>query len=800
MNKKEESNPIEPSDSVEKIPAGLALSLLLLVAVGLCFHVYKKGEKAFKSTTVSEQKQIDIKVSGSGEEQLSKYKFVKSIWARDDDNAAGENKNKFLLWESIPVNSKVSEDNAKLSKNAEIIDVLSCDKEKKEDDWLPDKTNRINAWCSLIGTRSKMVDAKKKGEIIRQIVNQNDKIPVYEQVYDENGKPVYKKQVYDENGKPVYKNMVGNSKLFDLPPYDLWNGGIQEFPDDKISKDGSIISKNGEYTLSIYPSVQEGMFKFMSENNMIGVVFAYRPSNGDIYCMASAPGWTERENKEVPKRYRKIPGEKDLYEAAETYWDEFPKEGAHKQGNFSSYTPGSTMKPLTLLVYRDQKNDLNSLTIEVKEEDGDWKNRDSHYAKDVLEGDTIKAVHCAGKHTGIRNVTYGLGNSCNSFFAQLAEKLDFEKAKKTLEDMDFYVTVKSDEGRKHNRTIDNIQYLQSFFPFQKEMKKTRGNLENFIGEENLLVSPIDMAVWAALFGRLSLISDNDEDKKAKKNSKVYFPRIWLPADETKRNEGFQELLLTEDKPAENEHIAKLSKFVSTHKDAIADVGNIWRDAYSIYYDQKRMNVEKPFTAWSRWIDMAKTGTVEDRPDITHPKYKKCIKFKCLEENNGECLKFDKKCAESDDPPETRNQRTLSLYSEELDLAAYIVIENYGGSDGKKIHSPSNIKLAATSLKLTDLVAKALGKELVDPEKKNIQDTQLKILEERFEQKKSNVGQTPKKEILKKKGKGKVVKDKKKGTKSGTTKKVNGQNSPKPNKGKTKTPNKKAPQKSKSKKR
>jgi hypothetical protein len=397
------------------------------------------------------------------------------------------------------------------------------------------------------------------------------------------------------------------------------------------------------------------------------------------------------------------------------------------------------MKPLTLLIYRDQKIDLGTLTIEVKKEDEKWS-MDSHYAKDdtVLVGNdrkpkalNTKAIHCTGKsHFGTRDVIYGLGNSCNSFFAQLAEKLDFKKAKQTLEAMDFHVELykdKSTEGRKYNQIIDNIPYEQSVFPFQERMKYIKDNLENFIGEANLLVSPIDMAVWTALFGKLS------KDK----NSKVYFPRIWLPADETKRDKGYLAFLLTEKNPAENEHIAKLSDFVSTRKDAIAEVGKIWKDAYLKHY-RKDLNPETSgacrnspidchldgdgLTSWSQWIDMAKTGTVERRPDITDPRYKECIKFKCLEENNGECIKVDKnKCGEEYKPEKNRNQRTLSLYSEELDLAAYIVIENHGTTKGKdkhgrdlpKIHTPSKIKLDSTAMMLTKLVAKALGKELDD---------------------------------------------------------------------------------------
>ena len=569
---------------------------------------------------------------------VGKKNFVKSIWAREEKSDNGEGGKKLLLWKSV------SSFNAEFAKD---VETLSCEN-KKGDDWSEDKITKTNAWCSLIGSSSEANDAKNDQHLIRRVVNKNDEI---------------------EGGK-----YEGNKELFNPRSSSL---------DTKISE-------NGEYTISIYPSVQEGMFKFMSDNNMIGSVFAYRPSNGDIYCMASTPGWMERTE------------------------DNHLKDGAHVNKNLFSFTPGTTMLPLTLLVMQDQGIDVNTLKLRVGREDREWS-RDSHILK---TGE--RAIYCAGNHSAReQSASDGLGNSCNSFFAMSAEKLDLERTQKTLESMDFYVEKYKEEPTesfKQRNTIDKIYYNRSVFPFEETMTHSFRNVENFIGEGNLLVSPIDMAVLTALFGKLS--SD--------KNSKVYFPRIWLPADETKRKEGFPELLLTEKNPAENEHIAKLSDFVSTRKDSVAEVGRIWKRAYDEHYRNNnptwpaRRHLDGDgLKAWSSWIDMAKTGTVNQRPDITHPRYKECIKYECETKNdNGECVKYADKCERIYNLPKTRMQRMLSLYSEELDLAAYIVIENYRGA-----HVTSKIKLDSTSMMLTKLVAEALGKKL-DPEKQKIEDEQL----------------------------------------------------------------------------
>jgi len=699
------NNPIPPLNFVGFIPVLACLIMAGVTVFGL-FHIYSNGKEVFGSKLLeSEKRKLSTQVSVGGKLQISKYKFIKSIWARDEKPSEGENGQRFLLWESLRgLNAEISEK----------VEALSCEI-KKEESRSKDEKMKADAWCSLIGSTSQANDAKKNKDPIRQIVNKNDAI---------------EGQDYE-----------GDKELFELPPYDFWTG-IQPFPDNEISK-------NGEYTLSIYPSVQEQMLQFMQNNNMVGTVFAYRPSNGDIYCMVSTPGWTERE--------------KNPAKNGETR----PKKGAQMNKNLRSFTSGSTMKPITLFLLKDQGIDLDTLGFEVSKEDN-TSPKDSYFLKIQYEDEKKKklkedaeAVHCTGNHSGKKQSVYdGLGNSCNSFFAKSAELLDLEKAKKTLEDMDFYVEeyISDPDNTIYKRAIDKILYNQSELPLDvdpvnKTFRHSRRNVMNFVGEGNLMVSPIDMAVLTALFGKLS----KDE------NSRVYFPRIWLPADETKQKEGSPELLLTE-KNSENqfsetekkyiaeglnvyvsrekEHIMKLSDFVSTpqHKDSIKKTGEVWRTAFKSHYRNsnpswranKHLDEGSPLSDWSQWIDMAKTGTVGHRPDETHPDYVKCEKIKDGKAQR-RCFKNNKQNYSK------RTQRNLSLYSDELDLAAYIVIENYNYVHG----GISGIRLDSTSMILTHLVAEALGKELSnEPQKdengkekkskKEIEQEQWEIVKEHYD--------------------------------------------------------------------
>ena len=109
------NNPIRPFNFVGQIPRIICGIVAIVIAVGL-FHVYSNGKEAFDSTLAPERMRLDKQVSPKGDVQLSKYKFVKSIWARDEKPESGENKKKFLLWESLPgLNAEISKDVITLS-------------------------------------------------------------------------------------------------------------------------------------------------------------------------------------------------------------------------------------------------------------------------------------------------------------------------------------------------------------------------------------------------------------------------------------------------------------------------------------------------------------------------------------------------------------------------------------------------------------------------------------------------------------------------------------------------------------
>ena len=368
-----DKNPRPPVNLVVLIPRIFCVLLLIALIWGFA-HVYGNGRKAFNGTLEQEQRGVTKIVSVNGEEDISQKRFLKTIWAREPQK-------KFLLWESLPgLYAGIKKD--PINKKYEDLEILSCE-EKVAKGWSDDKTKKVNAWCSLIGIKKEALGARG---YIRRIVNKNDAIPARDEnnniKCDENDQPIY-----------VFKD-AGNKELFELPEYSFWEG-IKPFPDTKISK-------NGEYTLSIYPSVQEGMSKFMSDNNMIGVVFAYRPSNGDIYCMASTPGWTEREE---------IPGQANIPRSQRKTR---PKKGSEMNKNFYSFTPGSTMKPISLLLLKVQGKDLQR-RIQIprddhsdplyNQRDKQWsKTKDSYFVKVDMKEDgsgpktdpNIEAVHCTG--------------------------------------------------------------------------------------------------------------------------------------------------------------------------------------------------------------------------------------------------------------------------------------------------------------------------------------------------------------------------------------------------------------------
>lgn len=495
-------------------------------------------------------------------------------------------------------------------------------------------------------------------------------------------------------GNLVYYNL--DKGVFD-PISKLFN--IEIFQENNSDSSSEEAPKPPVLFTERYPGIQKGMQDFMKEHNITGSVFAYRPSNGDVYCMVSTPDSQQEGNEKFPWKDNK---------------------------NLNLFSPGATIRPLTLLILKTQdvSVNLNELKFTASKVVG---KKQKKYSGTDLDGKQFNAtgvdryplkeieeIRCWGNHKE-QSVVDGLGNSCDSFFANLAEKIDLAKAKETLEAMDFYAGEPENDPDETILIDDKIPYAKSIFPLETtegEIKHSFKNIMNFIGEDylghgNLLVSPVDMAVWTALFGKLSRFP----------NEKVYFPRIFLPSCEKSENlqgcNGSRELLLTIKIPEnekkqidgslnssvslENDHVAKLSNFVSAHKNNITDVGRIWAQAFFDHYrrDNKHLDKRSLLTDWHYRIYMAQVGEVKKLLDETNPDYKNC-QGEENEQEQANCLKNSEK------KYNTRTQGTLAFYSEELDLSAYIVIENYSGvHDGN-----SEATLDEASFVLSEFVEKA----------------------------------------------------------------------------------------------
>lgn len=307
------------------------------------------------------------------------------------------------------------------------------------------------------------------------------------------------------------------NQLFRQPSYSLWTG--LDMPDRT-------------YTLTLYNSLQNEVTAWMNQHQIQGSIFAYNASTGDIYCMASTP-------------HRYI------------------------NNNMYSYTPGSTMKLLTLFLAAEQGIDLENLSYICSHE----------Y---TLKADG-KVVRCTGTHGAI-GTAEAIGCSCNCFFAQLIEQLDFAQAAQTLENLGVLI------NQTGYTFLGQIRRAQSYVIFSDGMTPTFNGVFQLIGQDSGLMSPIDMAYFAALFAT--------------------------------RGEAYAPRLLTQDQP---EQLA----FAVQHADTFARVYALWQEGYQTAYK-----------GYSDLITTAKTGTVSGLG------------------------------------PDNRRQRTLCLWSEPLQTAAFIVLENY----------------------------------------------------------------------------------------------------------------------------
>lgn len=311
--------------------------------------------------------------------------------------------------------------------------------------------------------------------------------------------------------------------LFRSAEYSIWTG---------------LKMPNKTYTLTLYNSLQNEITAWMNANNMQGSIFAYNVRSGDIYCMASTPNTYINNNTYV-------------------------------------YTPGSTMKLLTLLIALDQGIDLEKLSFECN---GGYQ----------LKADG-EVVRCTGVHGKI-GTAEAIGASCNCFFAQLIEQLDYTQAADALSKLGVLV------NETGYTTLGKIRREKSNVFFSEDMSATFNNVFQLIGQDSGRMSPIDMAFYTALYAT---------------SGKAFAPRLLIQDEQLRLEYGVYRSELFE------------------------QVYDLWQEGYT-----------EAYTGYSELISAAKTGTVSG-----------------LGSNN-------------------RRQRTLCLWSEPLQMAAFIVIENYDTSNAK----------------------------------------------------------------------------------------------------------------------
>lgn len=316
--------------------------------------------------------------------------------------------------------------------------------------------------------------------------------------------------------------------------------------------------EDDNYQLTLDSRVQEEMYRWMTERGILGSIFAYDTSDGEIICMASTPGHEPNATDgELP--------------------------GAQLNNNLYKFEPGSTMKLVTLLLLKEQGIDLSKLRFNCT---GAYE----------LKADG-KIVKCTGVHGDV-DVVRGIGKSCNCFFAQCIELLDFHAAQETLEGLGVVVKICAPDDPdidSGNTLLGKIPRKRSMVRFTPDMQATFNNVFQLIGQDSLLMSPIDMASYTALCAT---------------GGTAAYPRLL-------ENDPIQYVDVDETRAAE-----------------FREIYQYWKDGYDTYYvDDKG--------TWSELITTAKTGTVNVGSE------------------------------------NARKQRTLSIWSEQLNMAAFVLVENYG---------------------------------------------------------------------------------------------------------------------------
>lgn len=194
-------------------------------------------------------------------------------------------------------------------------------------------------------------------------------------------------------------------------------------------------------TTTLLPGpAQQVLYDAFGEYN--GALFAYNYVTGEVYSMLSVP--------------------------AAQFGDEEDKYLINR--NCGVYTPGSTMKIVTLVCALTQNPELQNYT---------------YTCTGTHEVPNGKAITCDYVHYGPLTMSDAIGHSCNCYFASLIEQLDVDKTCDILDDLGI-----NSLGKYKTDYIDLIPYRKGIAQFEKN--NSSQHIWKLIGQGSE-VNLIDMA-------------------------------------------------------------------------------------------------------------------------------------------------------------------------------------------------------------------------------------------------------------------------------------------------------------------
>lgn len=388
----------------------------------------------------------------------------------------------------------------------------------QQEDALREASYAEKRWFSVMVDPSVPVDPEDPGSAKNVVENPN--FAMVGSVYSADGSELFS-PARDSACPPAWYNLIGYPGMGDRYITSTYEplflpSSISLFTGTKASHPEFL-----SLTLTIPGSIQETMYQVMTQAGVEGSCFAFDTATGETLAMVST--------------------------TAE----------AGLNANLYACSPGSTFKPITLLLAARQGIDLSSLLHTCT---GSY----------TLRADGT-SIHCTGVH-GSLDAVHALANSCNCWFAALCETLDPVQARKDLLEMGF--TVSDGQQDTPGRSLSTSQSRDGadpmdFLPRSSSRVVLHGTWDfesvfNLIGQTSVQVNPVHISYI------LSCIA-------AGKNE-APFPHLKLTPVS-----GPNEVLFP-DTPDE---------------DALAFTSQLWKDAFAAGYGGE----------YGR-LDLAKTGTTQ----------------------------------------------------------------------------------------------------------------------------------------------------------------------------------------------